>query len=92
VKVSGLAATVELLDTEAADRLDVNTLAGTDAVDSAGLAAGMALGWCLRGQACDQVSTCGSKHKSTRRRASHTGPLVSANRKGAHDIAGEGAM
>ena len=40
VKVSGLAATVELLDTEAADRLDVDTLAGTDAVDSAGLAAG----------------------------------------------------
>ena len=40
VKVSGLAATVELLHAEAADRLDVETLAGLDTVDSAGLAAG----------------------------------------------------
>jgi Ca2+-binding RTX toxin-like protein len=40
VKASGLAATVELLHPEAADRLDVNTLAGSDAVDSAGLAVG----------------------------------------------------
>ena len=39
VKVSGLAATVELLHAEAADRLELNTLAGTDAVDSARLAA-----------------------------------------------------
>ena len=37
VKVSGLAATVELLQPEGADRLDVNTLAGTDAVDTRGL-------------------------------------------------------
>ena len=40
VDASGLAATVGLLHAEAADRLEVNTLAGTDAVDSAGLAAG----------------------------------------------------
>jgi hypothetical protein len=40
VKVSGLAATVELLHAEATDRLELNTLAGTDAVDTAGLAAG----------------------------------------------------
>ncbi|HEY6069636.1 MAG TPA: hypothetical protein VIU81_13175 [Gaiellaceae bacterium] len=41
VKVSGLAATVKILHSEAAnDRLDVNTLAGRDAVDSGGLAAG----------------------------------------------------
>jgi hypothetical protein len=41
VKVSGLAATVSILHTEAAnDRLDVNTLAGNDIVNSAGLAAG----------------------------------------------------
>ena len=38
VKVSGLAATVELLQPEGGnDRLDVNTLAGTDAVDIRGL-------------------------------------------------------
>ena len=38
VKVSGLAATVELLQPEGGnDRLDVNTLAGTDAVDTRGL-------------------------------------------------------
>jgi hypothetical protein len=40
VKVSGLAATVELLQPEGADRLDVNTLAGTDAVDTGGLELG----------------------------------------------------
>src|SRR5436190_609103 len=41
VKVSGLAATTEILHSEAAnDRLDVNTLAGTDTVGSAGLGAG----------------------------------------------------
>ena len=40
VKVSGLAATVELLQPEGADRLDVNTLAGTDAVDTGGLERG----------------------------------------------------
>ena len=41
VKVSGLAATTEILHSEIAnDRLDVNTLAGTDTVGSAGLAAG----------------------------------------------------
>jgi len=41
VKVSGLAATVGILHSEAAnDRLDVNTLAGQDNVDSSGLAAG----------------------------------------------------
>jgi Ca2+-binding RTX toxin-like protein len=41
VKVSGLAATTEVLHSEAAnDRLDVNTLAGTDTVRSAGLGAG----------------------------------------------------
>ena len=41
VKVSGLAATVEILHPEAAnDRLEINTLAGRDAVDSSGLAAG----------------------------------------------------
>jgi hypothetical protein len=41
VKVSGLAATIGILHPEAAnDRLEINTLAGTDAVDSSGLAAG----------------------------------------------------
>ncbi len=41
VKVSGLAATVDVLHPEVAnDRLDLNTLAGTDTVGSAGLAAG----------------------------------------------------
>jgi hypothetical protein len=41
VKASGLAATVEILHSESAnDRLEVNTLAGVDAVDSGGLAAG----------------------------------------------------
>jgi RTX calcium-binding nonapeptide repeat (4 copies) len=41
VKVSGLAATVEILHPEAvSDRLEINTLAGTDTVDSGGLAAG----------------------------------------------------
>ena len=38
--MSGLAATVELLHAEAADQLDVETLAGNDTVASAGLAAG----------------------------------------------------
>ena len=41
VKVSGLAATTRILHSEIAnDRLDVNTLAGTDTVDAGGLAAG----------------------------------------------------
>jgi Ca2+-binding RTX toxin-like protein len=41
VKVSGLAPTIRILHLEAAnDRLEINTLAGTDAVDSSGLAAG----------------------------------------------------
>jgi Ca2+-binding RTX toxin-like protein len=41
VKVSGLAATVKILHPEAAnDRLEINTLAGRDSVDSSGLAAG----------------------------------------------------
>ena len=41
VKASGLAAGVEILHAEAAsDRLEINTLDGTDTVDSAGLAAG----------------------------------------------------
>jgi hypothetical protein len=41
VKVSGLAATVQVLHTESAnDRLEINTLGGTDTVDSVGLAAG----------------------------------------------------
>jgi hypothetical protein len=41
VRVSGLAATTRVLHSEVAkDRLDVNTLAGIDAVRSAGLAAG----------------------------------------------------
>jgi Ca2+-binding RTX toxin-like protein len=41
VKVSGLAATIKILHSEAAnDRLEVNTLAGRDTVDSGGLAAG----------------------------------------------------
>ena len=41
MKVSGLAATVEVLHPEVAnDRLEVNTLAGNDTVDSGGLAAG----------------------------------------------------
>ena len=40
VKVSGLAPTVALFHPEARDELDVNTLAGTDTVDSSGLAAG----------------------------------------------------
>jgi hypothetical protein len=42
VKASGLAATVEVLHSEAAnDRLEINTLDGTDSVDSSGLAAGV---------------------------------------------------
>ena len=41
VTASGLAATVGILHAEpASDRLEVNTLAGTDVVDSSGLAAG----------------------------------------------------
>src|SRR5206468_6578882 len=41
VKVSGLAATTKILHSEAAsDRLEINTLAGRDTVDSSGLAAG----------------------------------------------------
>ena len=41
VKASGLAATVEVLHSEAAnDRLEINALAGSDKVDSSGLAAG----------------------------------------------------
>jgi Ca2+-binding RTX toxin-like protein len=41
VKVSGLAVTIGILHSEAAnDRLELNTLAGTDSVDSGGLAAG----------------------------------------------------
>jgi hypothetical protein len=41
VKASGLAATVAIVHSEAAnDRLEINTLAGTDTVDSAGLAPG----------------------------------------------------
>jgi Ca2+-binding RTX toxin-like protein len=40
VRVGGLAAKTELLHAEPGDRLDVNTLAGQDSVDSGGLAAG----------------------------------------------------
>jgi hypothetical protein len=41
VKVSGLAATVEVLQPEVAnDRLEVNTLAGADDVNAGGLAPG----------------------------------------------------
>jgi Ca2+-binding RTX toxin-like protein len=40
VSVSGLAATVELLNAEQADQLDVETLGGADTVASGGLAAG----------------------------------------------------
>ena len=41
VNVSGLAPTVRIFHAEAAnDRLEIDTLAGTDSVDSAGLAAG----------------------------------------------------
>jgi len=41
LKVSGLAASISILHAEAAnDRLEINTLAGRDAVDSSGLAAG----------------------------------------------------
>jgi hypothetical protein len=41
VKVSGLAPTIRILHSEAAnDRLEINTLAGTDTVDTIGLAAG----------------------------------------------------
>ena len=44
VKVSGLAATIGILHSEAAsiasDRIEINTLAGTDSVDSGALAAG----------------------------------------------------
>ena len=40
MKVSGLAATVNVLHPEVAnDRLEINTLAGTDTVDAGGLAA-----------------------------------------------------
>jgi RTX calcium-binding nonapeptide repeat (4 copies) len=40
VKVSGLTPTVGILHAEANDRLEINTLAGTDTVDSTGLATG----------------------------------------------------
>ena len=40
VKVSGLVPTTAIFHAEPTDRLDVNTLAGNDTVDSAGLAAG----------------------------------------------------
>ena len=40
IKVRGLAAGTTILNAEAADRLDLNTQAGTDTVQSAGLAAG----------------------------------------------------
>jgi hypothetical protein len=40
VKVSGLAPTVAIFHPEADDRLEVNTLAGNDTVESVGLAAG----------------------------------------------------
>jgi Ca2+-binding RTX toxin-like protein len=41
VKVSGLAPTIKILHSEVAnDRLEINTLAGTDTVDTIGLAAG----------------------------------------------------
>jgi Ca2+-binding RTX toxin-like protein len=43
VKVRGLAAGTTILHAEAADRLDVNTQAGNDTVQSAGLAAGSIL-------------------------------------------------
>jgi len=40
--VSGLAATIGILHSEVAnDRLEINTLAGTDSVDPGGLAAGV---------------------------------------------------
>ncbi len=40
--MSGLAATVKILHPEAAnDRLEINTLAGSDTVDSSGLAPGL---------------------------------------------------
>jgi hypothetical protein len=42
VNVTGLAATVKIRHSEGAnDRLDINTLAGTDTVDSSGLTAGV---------------------------------------------------
>jgi len=41
VKVSGLAATIQILHSQVSDdRLEVNTLTGTDTVASVGLAAG----------------------------------------------------
>ncbi|HUI37850.1 MAG TPA: hypothetical protein VLZ04_10195 [Gaiellaceae bacterium] len=40
VKVSGLAPTVAIFHHETEDRLEVNTLAGNDTVESVGLAAG----------------------------------------------------
>jgi Ca2+-binding RTX toxin-like protein len=40
VKVGGLAATTDILHTEPGDRLDIDTKAGNDTVQSAGLAAG----------------------------------------------------
>jgi Ca2+-binding RTX toxin-like protein len=43
VNVKGLAATMTILHAEATDRLDVNTQAGNDTVQSAGLAAGSIL-------------------------------------------------
>jgi hypothetical protein len=41
VRVSGLAATVGILHSEAGDRLDINTQLGNDTVNSGGLAAGV---------------------------------------------------
>ena len=41
MNVTGLAAAVAITGHEATDRLDVNTLAGTDTVNSGGLAAGV---------------------------------------------------
>ena len=41
VKITGLATAIRILHSDAAlDRVDLNTLAGVDSVDSAGLAAG----------------------------------------------------
>ncbi len=40
VTAKGLPATIRILHPEATDRLDIETLAGTDTVDSSGLAAG----------------------------------------------------
>ena len=92
MKVSGLAPTVAIFHTEAAnDRLDVNTLAGNDTVASDGLAAGTIQ---LRERRPAPVGACGEpglnvavatqEHET----AGLAWPAVSPDPEMVHDVAG----